>query len=76
MSNIKLRTNRQTKTTIEIVQISRGHWETRCFGTKDNPHNGICEHTSRKLAESFAAVPIEWCEECMRENYSDLDIVE
>lgn len=34
-------------------------WQTTCV-----EHGGVCSHTTRRLAVSFAAVPEEWCECC------------
>jgi hypothetical protein len=35
-------------------------WQTTCY-----THGGVCSHTTRQLATSFAHVPEEWCEDCM-----------
>lgn len=34
-------------------------WETICV-----EHGTVCSHPTRALAESFLAVPAEWCEVC------------
>ncbi len=35
-------------------------WQTTCY-----THGGVCSHTTRALALSFAAAPEQWCEDCM-----------
>lgn len=73
---VQSRRNRQTGTTILLVDrgveltdlptgesIPEDRWETIC-----QEHGGVCSHETRKVAESFAAAPLDWCETCQEED--------
>lgn len=41
-------------------------WQTTCY-----THGGVCSHQTRKVAESFARAPEEWCEDCQAQYSTD-----
>lgn len=61
------RRNRETGTTILLIDSQltdefdsfAGRWQTIC-----DEHGTICSHETRAVAESFMAVPSEWCHVC------------
>jgi hypothetical protein len=61
---IKIRKNRLIGIEVTLELMSKEdescRWQTAC-------DHGFCVgHRTRKIAESFIAVPWEWCEECLK----------
>ena len=57
---------RSTGTLIQVIDNRDGSfdagdldWFNCCL-----EHGGVCSHETRKLAESFASVPEQWCPGC------------
>lgn len=64
---VKRRRNRETGTTIALVDQGRdnidGHrWETWC-----EDHGQTCSHPTKRLAISHMAYPASWCSQCADE---------
>jgi hypothetical protein len=68
---LQSRRSRETGTLVEVIRRAAPDgrpgaiYETICWGTDGDAHNGVCEHDTRALALRFAPVPGEWCEECI-----------
>jgi hypothetical protein len=62
------RRNRQTGTHITVgtaIEMALDPAEGDCaWYTICEEHNEVCGHRTRKLAEFFAASPLDWCEDC------------
>ncbi len=64
---ISSRRSRATGTMVDVIDNRDGSfdsgddlgWFTVC-----RDHGGVCSHPTRRLAESWASVPDEWCPGC------------
>lgn len=45
-----------------VFDSNGGRWVTVC-----ETHHTLCNHEKLRLAQSFAATPEQWCEDCQRE---------
>lgn len=61
---IQSRRNRQTSTIIEVISADDS-WATICAD-----HGTVCSFDTQAHALSFAASPIDWCEDCC-ESYQE-----
>lgn len=72
MNVVSSRRSRSTGTTVAVIDNRDGSfdagddlgWFTLC-----EDHGGVCSHPTRKLAESWAPVPDEWCPDCRGDQY-------
>lgn len=71
MSVVKETRNRQTGTTVQVVDNRDGSFDSDDPNTWFNvcvEHGGVVSHETRRLAEQFAPVPNEWCPTCQDED--------
>lgn len=67
MNVVSSRRARSTGTVVSVIDNRDGSfdadddlgWFTLC-----EDHGGVCSHPTRKLAESWAAAPEDWCPTC------------
>ena len=57
---------RSTGTRVQVIDNRDGSFEDGGLDwiTFCDDHGNYCEHDTRKLAESFASVPEQWCSRC------------
>ena len=61
--------NKQTGTMTSVydgeaagMDTDGGRWQTVC-----EDHGTICSHETLRTATMFVSIPLEWCEECMKD---------
>jgi len=71
---VYIRKNRRTGTRVALIDTSApecvfdsagGRWVTLC-----TVHGSLCNHRTRKTAESFVAYPESFCEQCAGDEHA------